>query len=58
MIALVSADGFRWTNLGEDGAAAKKHVHENPPPYQTVPNYPTSSKRVKDWDRLEKEVRI
>jgi len=55
-IRLKKADGFRWTNLGEDKAATKKHVHENPPPYETVPNYPTSSKTVKNWDRLEKEV--
>merc|ERR1712168_436106 len=55
-VRLKKADGFRWTNLGEDKAATKKHVHENPPPYETVPNYPTSSKTVKNWDRLEKEV--
>jgi len=57
-IRLKKADGFRWGELEPTGSEDPdvKIISAAAPPSEPVPSYPTSSKKVKDWNRLEKEV--
>ena len=54
---LLSAEGYRWNSLEADGSDDPnvKTIEAAPQP-GPLPTYPTSAKKPKDWNKLEKEV--
>merc|ERR1712142_469681 len=57
-IRLKKADLSRWSVLEADGSAnSNVKSFEVAPSTEPAAAYPTSSKKPKDWDRLEREVK-
>lgn len=57
-IKLKKAEGYRWNSLEADGSDDPnvKTIEAAPQP-GPLPTYPTSAKKPKDWNKLEKEVK-
>jgi len=55
-IRLKKSDSSRWADLELANVDPNVKTIEEATPTETTASYPTSSKKVKDWNRLEKEV--
>jgi len=57
-IKLKKAESYRWSTLEADGSEDPNlKTFQVAPPSSQMPNYPTSSKKPKDWNKLEKDVK-